>query len=97
MHENVERRSLSADQPLSESVARAIADAEDIEPAQVASRVYDVVDPDALDRLFRPANDQTRREDAQLFFRLDDYEITIQGGELVVVRPARPAESLKQD
>lgn len=87
MHGDVETHSLPAEQPLSESVVRAIAEAEGIEPERVASRIYDVVDPDALDRLFESPNDQIPREDAQLTFRLDDYEVLIQGGELVMVRP----------
>jgi hypothetical protein len=87
MDENMERRELSSDQPLSESIVRAVASAEGIEPEQVASRIYDSVDPDALDRLFNAPSEDIKRQDAQLFFKLDNHEVIIQGGELVIVRP----------
>lgn len=87
MHGNVERHAISAERSLSESVVHAVAEAEGIEPDRVASRVYDAVDPDALDRLFESPNDRIKRQDAQLSFRLDEYEVLIQGGELVMVRP----------
>jgi hypothetical protein len=84
----MERWELSSERPLSESIVRAVADAKDIEPEAVADRIYDVVDPDALDRLFNAPSEDIKRQDAQLFFKLDDYEVIIQGGELLVVRPA---------
>lgn len=87
MHENATRRELPAEQPLSQSVVRAVAGAKGIEPEQVASRIYDVVDPDALDRLFESPSDDIKREEAQLSFTIDEYEVVIQGGELVMVHP----------
>lgn len=94
MRKNVERQDLSADRPLSESIIRAIAHAEDIEPEEVSSRVYDVVDPDALDRLFESPGTTTQRQDTQLSFRLDEYEVIVQGGELVMVRRPETASRM---
>lgn len=42
--------------------------------------LYTIVDPDALDRLFRPTSTENRREsESRLSFTLNDCEVTIYG------------------
>ncbi|WP_254535043.1 HalOD1 output domain-containing protein [Halomarina litorea] len=50
--------------------------------------LYDVVDPDALDSLFRPKADGTPRVEGSVTFTLSDCTVTVEGtGEVVVVPP----------
>jgi len=42
----------SPSETVSESVVRAVAAAKDVDPMDLDERLYDCVDPDALDRLF---------------------------------------------
>lgn len=42
---------------LSDTVIRAVADAEGVEPSALDTPLYEVIDPDALDRLFRSPAD----------------------------------------
>jgi hypothetical protein len=41
----------TAEETVSDTVVRALADSKGVDPAQLDVRLYDVVDPDALDRL----------------------------------------------
>ncbi len=50
--------------------------------------LYDVVDPDALDDLFRPKADGTPRVRGAVTFTLDGCEVTVEGtGDVLVVPP----------
>lgn len=92
---NTERQTATVDQPLSESVVRALADAKDMEPDRIAECIYDAIDPDALDRLFEPVG-EAKRQDAQLSFHVDRYEVVVQGGELIEVRPVDGATTRRE-
>ncbi|GKZ14126.1 MULTISPECIES: HalOD1 output domain-containing protein [Haladaptatus] len=60
----------------STAVVNAIADYEDASPDDIGPRLYDVIDPDALDSLFRPRVDGAARDGGKAVFRYRDYEIT---------------------
>jgi len=44
----------SSDEPLSQTVICAVAAANDVDPLDLDDRLYDCIDPDALDKLFEP-------------------------------------------
>lgn len=80
------------DPPLTETVTRAIAQAEGVAPEEVAARLYDVVDPDGLDRIFQPAGPDTPRQSGRLTFEVGDHQVVIEGGELVTVQSTADRE-----
>lgn len=69
---------------LSQSVVEAVADAEGVDPLELSPPLYEVIDPDALDRVFAvtPANG---RMDGQLTFLYNGYEVTVCGDGYVTV------------
>lgn len=48
--------------------------------------LYDVIDPDALDALFRPAI-TARREDRTLSFTYNDHRVTVSSYGVLIVEP----------
>jgi len=55
---------------LSSEVVRAVAGSEDVEPAAVEPALFEAIDGDALDRLFRSAT-------GHVTFEYDGYEVTV--------------------
>ena len=69
---------------LSSAIIAAVATVTDTEPTELEP-LYDCVDPDALDALFRPLSEDRPRSHGRLSFSLDEYEVTVQGhGEIIV-------------
>jgi hypothetical protein len=71
---------------LSASVIRAVADAADLEPAELGTPLYDQIDPDALDSLFSDRHDGTPRASGHVSFTLLEYDVTVYSDGHVVVR-----------
>jgi len=69
-----------ASQPLSESVVYAIAEAKDVDPLDLTERLYDCIDPDALDRLF--CSEQSA---GTLTFRMAGCRVEVEGDRVVLV------------
>lgn len=67
--------------PLSQRVIEAIATAEGIEPADVPAPLNEVVDPDALNTLFRDTN-------GSVTFTYQNYKVTVDESGHVAVMPA---------
>lgn len=79
------RHDFEGERQLSTSVVLAVANALGCDPLALGERLYDVLDPDALDRLFgdgTPA-DGTRR----LAFELAGCAVTVHADGRIVVRP----------
>lgn len=57
---------------ITQAVVEAIAEAEGIDPLELAPPLYDVVDPDALENLF--TNSQAL---GKLIFNYKDYEVSV--------------------
>lgn len=74
----------TTDEPVSAAVVRALAAATDTDPTDVDLRLYDAVDPDALDALY-PSG---RRADLEVTFTLGEFEVTVEDTRRVTVRPA---------
>ena len=85
-HGITESSTYDRDEPLSTAVIDAVADAAELEPAELGTRLYDRIDPDALDNLFGDRHDGTPRGCGHVVFSLLDYEVTVYSDGHVVVR-----------
>ncbi|QLG51198.1 HalOD1 output domain-containing protein [Natrinema halophilum] len=75
---------------LSTTVIHALADCMGVDVTDSRVSLYDSVDPDALDKLFRPRHDGTPRSGATLSFHVNGYHVRVSGtGEIVIEPPAR--------
>lgn len=71
---------------LSTAVIDAVAQAADVEPAELGTSLYDHVDPDALDNIFSDRHNGMPRGSGHVTFGLLDYEVTVYSDGHVVVR-----------
>ncbi|MFB6151878.1 MAG: HalOD1 output domain-containing protein [Haloarculaceae archaeon] len=62
------------DETVSDAVARAVADSMEVDPAEMDVRLYDAIDPDALDRLFETPQEGVGR---RLSFRIADRQVVV--------------------
>lgn len=75
---------------LSTTVVHALADCLGIDVTDSRISLYDTVDPDALDTLFRPRHDGSPRAGGTLSFVVEGHHVTVHGdGEIVIEPPAR--------
>lgn len=72
---------------LSTTVVHALADCMDIDPTDGRITLYDTVDPDALDRLFRPRHDGRPRSGGRLSFVVADHYVTVTAGGEILIEP----------
>lgn len=71
------------DGPVSEAIVRALAAVESVEPDELDVRLYDEMDPEALDRLYGTAAE--RSDQLHLSFDVAGYEVVLTGdGDLLV-------------
>lgn len=66
----------SAEPPLSERVVTTVADAKGVDIAEIEP-LYNHVDPDALDQLFRPTVRGAERSGGSVTFTLDGVQVTV--------------------
>ncbi|SFB80188.1 hypothetical protein SAMN05444422_10288 [Halobiforma haloterrestris] len=78
---------------LSTTVVHALADCMGVDPTDGRISLYEAVDPDALDKLFRPRYDGTARTRGQVSFVVSGYRVTIEADGDVVIEP--PAEEYR--
>jgi hypothetical protein len=72
------------DGSVSEKVIRAVAEAEGINPRVVTPPLYEVVDPEALDRIFQPSTG-SGPTNGNLTFSYSGHQITVgENGEVMV-------------
>jgi hypothetical protein len=76
-----------ADEPVSSVVTRAIADAKDVDPIDLDERLYDHVDPSALDQLFDAKVSTEVGRDGLVSFSMAGYRVEIEGNREVVLTP----------
>ncbi|WP_121822343.1 HalOD1 output domain-containing protein [Halostella salina] len=92
------RYELSRDEPPSEAVLTAVATASGDEPLPSAATgsddvlppLYDAVDPDALDALFRQESEQQPGFGGEVTFPYHGYEVTVHGGDHLTLRRRTP-------
>lgn len=75
---------------ISAKVVEAVAAAKGIEPTALDTRLYEIIDPDALDAIFRPKADGTPRIGGKITFTMDGCRVAIHNDGNVDVTP--PAE-----
>jgi hypothetical protein len=67
-----------------ETVVRALADSKGVDPTDLDVHLYDVIEPDALDRLFDSRSDATGRRAS---FTLADRRVVVDESRTVYVTP----------
>ena len=75
-------------EPLSETIVHAVADTLGVDPVDLDDRISDCIDPDALDRLFRPDTDG-KDPDGLVVFSMAGCRIEVEGNRSVLVTPSR--------
>ena len=81
------RDALERPQPISVTVVQTVAAVTGTEPEDVEP-LYDVIDPNALDALFRPVSEGSSRRTASVSFTLHGLDVTVHAsGEIVVAVP----------
>ena len=71
---------------LCNAIVEAVAEAEDVDPLELETPLNDVVDPDALERLFGGAAVGGPRGGARITFPFEGCDVTVTHGGLVTVR-----------
>ncbi len=75
---------------LSTTLIHALADCMGVDITDGRVALYDAVDPDALDGLFRPRHDGSPRSGGALSFVANGHRVTVRGdGEILIEPPAR--------
>ncbi|QLK27650.1 hypothetical protein HYG81_08610 [Natrinema zhouii] len=75
---------------LSTTVIHALADCMGVDVTDSRVSLYNTVDPDALNTLFRPRDDGTPRIGGTLSFVVSGYHVRVGGnGEILIEPPAR--------
>ena len=75
---------------LSTTVIHAVADCLGTDVTDSRISLYDAVDPDALDSLFRPRHDGRPRSGGTLSFSVRDHYVTVSSdGEILIEPPVR--------
>lgn len=80
---------------LTTTLVHALSDVTGIDVTDAGFTLSDHVDPDALDRLFRPRDDDTPRLNGHLAFTVWGYQVTVYSdGQITIVPPqqAPPAQ-----
>ena len=70
------------DESVSQTVIMAVAEATDVDPIDLDPRISDVIDPDALDRLF-----ETGQSEMRLKFAMAGCQVIVHADYVVVVSP----------
>lgn len=72
---------------LTHAVVEAVADVCEVDPIDLEPRLYQAVDPDALDRLFARRADGTPREGGRVEFVLAGCQVRVEADGTVKVTP----------
>lgn len=84
----------SPNEPLSETIIHAVADTLGVDPVDLDDRISDCIDPDALDRLFRPDRAGTASPDGLVVFSMAGCRVEVEGNRSVLVTPSRERASV---
>jgi hypothetical protein len=69
------------------TLTHALSDISGIDVTDAECALEEYVDPDALDRLFTPKSDGSRRANGQLMFNIEGYQTTIYSNGLISIVP----------
>lgn len=76
------------------AVITAVANAKDVDPTELDQRLNDVIDPDALDRIFRDNGTGRGRSNGHVSFLLDGYEVVVTASGQVTVKNSEDDQSI---
>ena len=76
------------DESLSQSVVSAVAEAMNVDVLALEPRLYEVIDPDALDRLF-----DEKQSEWSVEFRMAGCQVSVHADDRVVVIPPQDTET----
>lgn len=73
---------------LTTTLAHALSDVSGVDVTDTGFTLYDYIDPDALDQLFKPREDATRRVNGNLTFTVWGHQVTVYSdGQIAIVPP----------
>ncbi|MBX0288406.1 HalOD1 output domain-containing protein [Haloarcula salinisoli] len=76
---------------LTTTLAHALSDISGVDVTDTGFTLYDYIDPDALDALFKPAADAERRFNGNLTFTVWNHTVTVYSdGQIAIVPPQQP-------
>jgi len=76
---------------LTTTLAHALSDVSGVDVTDTGFTLYDYIDPDALDRLFKPADDGSQRVNGMLTFTVWGHQVTVYSdGQIAIVPPQQP-------
>lgn len=76
--------------PVSERIVKAVATVRDVDPIDLPP-LYEVIDPDALDRLFPQGETPNRNSASRLIFTMADCTVVVDGTGYIDVTPEEPS------
>lgn len=85
---SVVKHNKNSDVPVSTTLLKALSDVDGYEPCSYEP-LYDVVDPDCLDGLFRPVGDDAHRMDGRVSFPFAGYHVTVESDGTLTIRTQR--------
>lgn len=77
--------SISIDEPLSHAVVEVVADAENVDPTELETPLHEVINPDALDTLFKSTADGSPRPRGKLIFEYCGHTVSVTSDATVVL------------
>jgi len=72
---------------LSETVVHAVAETKGVDPLDLNERLYDCINPDALDVLFEPTAECNGSRSGTLVFSMDGCRVEIESDRTILVTP----------
>ncbi|WP_254535772.1 HalOD1 output domain-containing protein [Halomarina litorea] len=82
------RRHDTHQRSLTIEIVRALAAEHGCRPEALRPRLYEAIDPDALEALFAPCGDGTPRAPGCVVFEIGSFEVTVEGDRNVSVASA---------
>jgi len=84
----VVRHDFNGPAELTTTLAHALSDISGVDVTDTGFTLYDYIDPDALDRLFKPRDGNAQRVNGMLSFVVWGYQVTVYGdGQIAIVPP----------
>lgn len=76
-----------------EAVVLAVSRVRDVDPLEINPPLYDVIDPDALERLFRNTASTARAVESTVTFTMAECEVTVTDEQVVYASPQTAHEA----
>jgi hypothetical protein len=77
----------SSSASLSETVVHAVAETKGVDPLELDERLYDCINPDALDVLFEPTAECRGSRSGMVVFSMDGCRVEIESDRTILVTP----------